>query len=679
MSSSTTTGRSGATSKASSHATPHGLTPDHQEKDPNSVKSFRSIWDEPVGFSPYLTVKTTLETNKKGFAELSSGKIWKQLGALGIKKVGRVDRKADSLTVNTLTAEDSSRLLDCKEFCGLPVAVTPHSSLNCSRGVIKNGWLKGSAAEELVEDLPNVVRAEQILVKKAGAMVKTGTWILTFNTPTCPTRLDVYWMRLPVRVFIPKPMRCFRCQKFGHLTKHCKAKTETCVRCGAHEKHTDCSKEARCPNCSGPHTASDKACPTYTATQMILRHRAENGGTYASSKEALFPGGTSYSAKLKNNLNQPNKNLNKNNDTQNRSYRNRESSKSAGAGNSSSQKMDSGGFTFVDKSGKHRVPSHPSTSRTSPGAGGSFLSSTPSSSRGSSSTSLGAGGFSSSTSSGGRGSSSLSSSQPLPASPQKKRRKRTRSVSEIPGQPVDTPPVRTPPVDTPPGDAPPGARSDGGKGSGKNNKKNKKSRKNKNKQNKNGSPEDLMDSQEREESSDGEAVDPGLTAGGQPEVDPMDSQERNSGCSESDACVDVGPGPTSEGQPEVDLVLDAESAGPDTTVESTEPNATLASTPGADAVSVVTESPPAIDSVSEDSLVTPAAKVPLPDNDIGCLMETGDMSPSGESSTTETLGSQRSQSQFKVGVGFRGPASKVNERQVTDATDSPDVDASSGS
>ena len=95
MSSSTTTGLPGATSKASSHATPYGLPPDHQEKDPNSVKSFRSIWDELVEFRPYLTVKT-LETNKKGFAELSSGKIWKQLGALGIKKVGRVDRKADS-------------------------------------------------------------------------------------------------------------------------------------------------------------------------------------------------------------------------------------------------------------------------------------------------------------------------------------------------------------------------------------------------------------------------------------------------------------------------------------------------------------------------------------------------------------------------------------------------------
>ena len=105
--------------------------------------------------------------------------------------------------INVNTAEDSEQLLKCTEFCGLPVEVTPHSSLNCSKGVIKNGWLKGSTARELVDDIDCVIKAEQILIKKGekGNLVKTGTWILTFNTPTCPAHLDVYWMRLPVRVF----------------------------------------------------------------------------------------------------------------------------------------------------------------------------------------------------------------------------------------------------------------------------------------------------------------------------------------------------------------------------------------------------------------------------------------------------------------------------------------------
>ena len=210
-----------------------------------SSQPFQSIWDKPKSFNPYLTMKPINKKDLSSFADLSSGKIWKQLKTLRVNKIGRVDRTADSLMINVNTAEDSEQLLKCTEFCGLPVEVTPHSSLNCSKGVIKNGWLKGSTARELVDDIDCVIKAEQILIKKGekGNLVKTGTWILTFNTPTCPAHLDVYWMRLPVRVFIPKPMRCFRCQRFGHLTKHCKAKLETCANCGAHEKHTNCSNE----------------------------------------------------------------------------------------------------------------------------------------------------------------------------------------------------------------------------------------------------------------------------------------------------------------------------------------------------------------------------------------------------------------------------------------------------
>ena len=153
-------------------------------------------------------------------------------------------------------------------------------------------------------------------------------------------------------------------------------------------------------------------------------------------------------------------------------------------------------------------------------------------------------------------------------------------------------------------DIPLGAQGDCRKKSG-NKKKNRKKNKNKNK---NKSPKDPINSQEQDsnclESDASEAVDHEPTAEDQPEVDLTEEQDSN--CSESDTCEAVDPRPTAEGQPEVDLVLGAESAGPDSTVESTEPNATLASVPGADSVSVVTKTSPVIDSVSGDSLVTPA-------------------------------------------------------------------------
>ena len=449
-----------ASSNPPACAATHGLPPVSREEDPTKSNKkpnkkndnkregmganaalFQSVWDKPKSFIPYLSIKPIKEDLKR-LADLSSGKIWKQLKTLRVKTIGRIDRTADSLMIHVNTAEESDQLLKCKEFCGLSVEVTPHSSLNCSKGVIKNGWLKGSSAKELEEDLDCVIKAEQILIKKGENLVKTGTWILTFNTPTCPAHLDVYWMRIPVRVFIPKPMRCFRCQKFGHLTKHCKAKLETCVRCGAHEKHTDCSKDLKCSNCSGPHAASDKTCPTYKATELILKHRAEHGGTYASSKEALFPGGLSYSAALKRN--QRASGQNQNGQNQSSQNVNRSSSRQ-------SNQTDAEGFNLVGRNGKHNPATQTSTTSgsgvsLSPPSGGGDPLSTPSGSGASSpstssgggvlsssaptgggapsssapsdsgvpspSTSHGAGGPSSSTSSGGGGSSLPSSSRP---------------------------------------------------------------------------------------------------------------------------------------------------------------------------------------------------------------------------------------------------------------------------
>ena len=63
----------------------------------------------------------------------------------------------------------------------------------------------------------------------------------------------------------------------------------------APEKHTDCKLAKKCSNCLEAHSASDKNCQVYKETQLILRHQAENGGTFAGSRRILFPSGTTYS------------------------------------------------------------------------------------------------------------------------------------------------------------------------------------------------------------------------------------------------------------------------------------------------------------------------------------------------------------------------------------------------
>lgn len=77
------------------------------------------------------------------------------------------------------------------------------------------------------------------------------------------------------------PSRCFNCQRFGHTTKHCEEKTETCGYC-AQTKHgvKDCPirrahRRPTCANCvrrkapepTTRHEINSKTCPEYKRAQ----------------------------------------------------------------------------------------------------------------------------------------------------------------------------------------------------------------------------------------------------------------------------------------------------------------------------------------------------------------------------------------------------------------------------
>ena len=88
--------------------------------------------------------------------------------------------------------------------------------------------------------------------------IKTNTLILTFNTPKIPESLKVCYLNIPVSQFVPNPLRCYRCQKFGHVTSKCKH-NETCARCSeTGHKDESCKKAFKCVNCGECHAAYNK-------------------------------------------------------------------------------------------------------------------------------------------------------------------------------------------------------------------------------------------------------------------------------------------------------------------------------------------------------------------------------------------------------------------------------------
>ena len=96
---------------------------------------------------------------------------------------------------------------------------------------------------------------------------------VTFAGHVLPEALYSDYFRYPVEHYYPSLLRCYRCQKFGHIYSSaiCKVTTSICGKCNKPgHKYSECTNaEIQCANCIGPHTAADKKCPRYKKEMEI--------------------------------------------------------------------------------------------------------------------------------------------------------------------------------------------------------------------------------------------------------------------------------------------------------------------------------------------------------------------------------------------------------------------------
>ena len=121
-----------------------------------------------------------------------------------------------------------------------------------------------------------VVEVHRVTVNRDTEKVPTNTLFLTFSTPEMPKEITVGCLKVNVALFVPNPMRCFNCNKFGHTSQRCKVAAK-CPGCGK-----DKLGPKLCSNCNGPHASPAKDCPVWQK-QEIQRVRV---GKHISVPEA---------------------------------------------------------------------------------------------------------------------------------------------------------------------------------------------------------------------------------------------------------------------------------------------------------------------------------------------------------------------------------------------------------
>ncbi|GBM76578.1 hypothetical protein AVEN_254405-1 [Araneus ventricosus] len=115
----------------------------------------------------------------------------------------------------------------------------------------------------------------------------TKHFILTFNTPRLPEYIKAGYVRCSVRPYIPNPLRCFKCQRFGHSKTNYRG-TLTCARCAvAGHESTGCTAVEKCVNCQGNHTSFSRSCPKWELEKEIVTTKFKNNMSFPEARRRV--------------------------------------------------------------------------------------------------------------------------------------------------------------------------------------------------------------------------------------------------------------------------------------------------------------------------------------------------------------------------------------------------------
>ena len=172
-------------------------------------------------------------------------------------------KKSIEITVNS---ERQSRcLLRQKKLGEDEVIVEKHPFKNLVHGVFydQDDLLKGVEKAEVLEGLKEW-NATIHDISKLGQGEDSKMWKVTFESLSCPRRIKVAFGRdYKVDIYVPPPIRCFKCQEYGHTIKTCRETNPyRCQKCskvytGPHD-HIKCKAKA----CESKHCYKDCKEPT---------------------------------------------------------------------------------------------------------------------------------------------------------------------------------------------------------------------------------------------------------------------------------------------------------------------------------------------------------------------------------------------------------------------------------
>ena len=175
------------------------------------------------------------------------------------------------------------KVIKLNKIEGKKVKATKGGAL--TRGVIFGIPLSISTGQ-IKENVKNarVREVRRLKTTREGQRCDSLSVLLTFDEDRIPDKVFIGYMSYDVRLYVPPPLRCFKCQKYGHVAAVCKGK-QRCGRCAGEHEYGKCERGAKlkCCNCGGEHTSAYRGCEISKRAEEVQRVKTLQGVTYAEA------------------------------------------------------------------------------------------------------------------------------------------------------------------------------------------------------------------------------------------------------------------------------------------------------------------------------------------------------------------------------------------------------------
>ena len=272
--------------------TENGIYPEYdltEEEENQEIANFyqeqEKNYQEPI--PKYLTIK---DIGGKSFCKSPAVKriIWLK-NAIGVdasemptqREYKFEGRTYISIEVNNHLEKKAliEKLLAIKSIGPCKVNIVKDIRKNITKGTVRDD---GYFFKNLHEKFPgDILKSKGILDIKRLGKENSRIFLLTFDGLNIPEdiKFPEFGRLFRVKEYIPNPLKCYKCQKYGHPGKECRQTTEVCQKCSQvghmyrryqdNEVISECNNEELCYHCKGKHMAGSKVCETHKKWMKI--------------------------------------------------------------------------------------------------------------------------------------------------------------------------------------------------------------------------------------------------------------------------------------------------------------------------------------------------------------------------------------------------------------------------